>query len=140
MLILITDNAIDLSKILIDVSDNSAGAITLFVGTVRDHDSDDHVSALYYEAYKKMAEDIMTEIEREVLHKWNIIKFSATHRIGTLKVSEISVVVAVSSEHREEAFEACKYGINNIKTRVPIWKKEYSEAGDNWVTGVSLHE
>ena len=139
-MILITDNAIDLSKILIDVSDNSAGAITLFVGTVRDHDSDGHVSALYYEAYKKMAEDMMTEIEKEVLRKWNIIKFSAIHRIGTLKVSEISVAVAVSSEHRNEAFEACKYGIDNIKTRVPIWKKEYSEEGDKWVTGVSLHE
>jgi len=139
-LILITDNAIDLSKILIDVSDNSAGAITLFVGTVRDHDSDGHVSALYYDAYKKMAEDMMTEIEKEVLRKWNIIKFSAIHRIGTLKVSEISVAVAVSSEHRNEAFEACKYGIDNIKTRVPIWKKECSEAGDKWVTGVSLHE
>jgi molybdopterin synthase catalytic subunit len=139
-LILITDNAIDLSKILIDVSDNSAGAITLFVGTVRDHDSGGHVSALYYEAYKKMAEDMMTEIEKEVLSKWNIIKFSATHRIGTLKVNEISVAVAVSSEHRNEAFEACKYGIDNIKTRVPIWKKEYSDAGDKWVTGVSLHE
>lgn len=108
-MILITDNAIDLSKILIDVSDNSAGAITLFVGTVRDRDSDGHISALYYEAYKKMAEDMMTEIEKEVLRKWNIIKFSATHRIGTLKVSEISVAVAVSSEHRNEAFEACKY-------------------------------
>ena len=139
-MILITDNAIDLSKILIDVSDNSAGAITLFVGTVRDRDSDGHVSALYYEAYKKMAEDMMTEIEKEVLRKWNIIKFSAIHRIGTLKVSEISVAVAVSSEHRNEAFEACKYGIDNIKTRVPIWKKEYSEEGDKWVTGVSLHE
>ena len=139
-MILITDNAIDLSKILIDVSDNSAGAITLFVGTVRDHDSRGHVSALFYEAYKKMAEDMMTEIEKEVLDKWNIIKFSATHRIGTLKVSEISVAVAVSSEHRKEAFEACKYGIDNIKTRVPIWKKEYSETGDNWVHGVSLHE
>ena len=118
-MILITDNTIDLSKILIDVSDNSAGAITLFVGTVRDHDSGGHVSALYYEAYKKMAEDMMTEIEKEVLHKWNIIKFSATHRIGTLKVNEISVAVAVSSEHRNEAFEACKYGIDNIKTRGP---------------------
>ena len=110
---------------MIDVSDNSAGAITLFVGNVRDHDSRGHVSALFYEAYKKMAEDIMTEIEKEVLHKWNIIKFSATHRIGTLKVSEISVAVAVSSEHRKEAFEACKYGIDNIKTRVQIWKKDY---------------
>jgi molybdopterin synthase catalytic subunit len=57
-----------------------------------------------------------------------------------LKVSEISVAVAVSSEHRKEAFEACKYGIDNIKTRVPIWKKEYSGTGDNWVPGVSLHE
>lgn len=139
-MIRITDNAIDLSKILIDVSDNSAGAITLFVGTVRDHNSHGHVLALYYEAYKKMAEDIIADIEKEVLRKWNIIKFSATHRIGNLKVSEISVAVAVSSEHRNEAFEACKYGIDNIKTRVPIWKKEYSDAGENWVTGVSLHE
>ena len=139
-MILITDNAIDLNKVIIDVRNNSAGAIALFVGTVRDHDSHGNVSALYYEAYKKMAEDMMTEIENEVLHKWNVIKFFAIHRTGSLKVSEISVVVAVSSEHREEAFEACKYGINNIKTRVPIWKKEYSEAGDNWVTGVSLHE
>jgi len=139
-LIRITDNAIDLNKILIDISDNSAGAITLFVGTVRDHNSHGHVSALYYEAYKKMAEDIMAEIEKEVLRKWNIIKFSATHRIGNLKVREISVAVAVSSEHRNESFEACKYGIDNIKTRVPIWKKEYSDASENWVTGVSLHE
>ena len=139
-MILITDNAIDLSKILTDVSDNSAGAITLFVGTVRDHDSQGNVSALFYEAYKKMAEDMMTEIEKEVLSRWNIIKFSATHRIGTLKVSEISVAVAASSEHRKDTFEACKYGIDKIKTRVPIWKKEYSETGDNWVPGVSLHE
>ena len=73
---------------------------------------------------KKWLKNMMTEIEKEVLYKWNIIKFSATHRIGTLKVSEISVAVAVSSEHRKEAFEACKYGIDNIKTRVPIWKKE----------------
>ena len=139
-MILITDNTIDLNKILIDVSDNSAGAITLFVGTVRDRDSDGHISALYYEVYKKMAEDMMTEIEKEVLRKWNIIRFTATHRIGTLKVGEISVAVAVSSEHRNEAFEACKYGIDNIKSRVPIWKKEDTEAGDKWVTGVSLHE
>ena len=139
-MILITDNAIDLSKILTDVSDNSAGAITLFVGTVRDHDSQGNVSALFYEAYKKMAENMMTEIEKEVLSRWNIIKFSATHRIGNLKVSEISVAVAASSEHRKDTFEACKYGIDNIKTRVPIWKKEYSETGDNWVPGVSLHE
>ena len=140
-MILITDNAIDLSKILIDVSDNSAGAITLFVGTVRDHNPRGHVSALFYEAYKKMAENMMTEIEKEVLDKWNIIKFSATHRIGILKVSEISVAVAVSSEHRNEAFEACKYGIDNIKKRCPIWKKEKMESGDSeWVQGVMINE
>ncbi len=139
-MILITDNDIDLSKVFGAVRDNSAGAITIFVGCVRDHNSLGHVSALYYEAYREMAEEIMTEIEKEALHKWTINKFFAIHRIGNLEVSDISVAVAVSSEHRNEALEACKYGIDNIKIRVPIWKKEYSETGDSWVNGVSLHE
>jgi molybdopterin synthase catalytic subunit len=94
------------------------------------------VSGIYYEAYEKMAKNVLLEIENEVLKKWTIRKFIAIHRIGILKVNEISVAIAVATEHRQDAFDACKYTINNIKTRIPIWKKELSESGEaTWEDG-----
>lgn len=134
----ITADPINLSKILSDVKDKSAGGTVLFVGSVRDHNDTGPVSKIHYEAYQEMAEDKINEIEREVRKKWNIQRFVAIHRIGNLKVKEISVAVAASAEHRREAFEACKYGIDKIKTNVPIWKKEISESGESWVEGVPL--
>ena len=136
-MISITRDPIDLCKILVDAKDRSAGGTVLFIGSVRDHNEKGTVSEIYYEAYKEMAEDKMAEIENEVRKRWKITKFVAIHRIGNLKVGEPSVAVAVSAEHRKEAFEACKYGIDEIKTRVPIWKKELSESGTIWVEGVS---
>ena len=70
--------------------------------------------------------------------RWHVKKFMAIHRTGNLNVSDISVAVAVSSEHRTEAFEACRYGIESIKSRVPIWKKEVSELGALWTDGVLI--
>ncbi len=136
-LISITDKPIDVTKLLNDVSDQSSGASVLFTGTVRDHNEQDKVTKLHYEAYQEMAEKILQEIEIEVHKKWNINKFVAIHRTGTLKIGEVSVVVAVSSEHRKEAFEACKFGIDSIKEKAPIWKKEFSESGTEWL-GVTL--
>ena len=136
-MITITRDPIDLCKILVDAKDRSAGGTTLFIGSVRDHNEKGTVSEIYYEAYKEMAEDMLAKIESEVRKRWNIKKFVAIHRIGDLKVGDVSVAVAVSAEHRQEAFEACKYGIDEIKTRVPIWKKEVSESGVAWVEGVS---
>ena len=118
--------------------DKSIGAICIFMGNVRDHSAFGNVSRLYYEAYTVMAKDKMAEIEKEVLAKWNISKFVAIHRTGNLKVGETSVIVGVSSEHRKEAFRACKYAIDSIKSRVPIWKKEISQRGHRWVEGVPL--
>ncbi len=135
-LISITEKRIDVNKLLNDVSDQSSGASVLFTGTVRDHNKQDKVSKLHYEAYQEMAEKILQEIENEIHTKWKINKFIAIHRIGTLKVGEVSVAVAVSSEHRKEAFEACKFGIDLIKERAPIWKKEFAESGAEWLEGV----
>jgi len=135
-LISITDKPIDVNKLLNDVSDQSSGASVLFTGTVRDHNEQDKVTKLHYEAYQEMAEKILQEIEIQVHKKWKINKFVAIHRTGTLKVGEVSVAVAVSAEHRKEAFEACKFGIDSIKEKAPIWKKEFAESGTEWLEGV----
>ncbi len=135
-MISITEKPIDVDKLLDYVSDQSSGASVLFTGTVRDHNEQDKVSKLHYEAYQEMAVKILQEIENEVHAKWKINKFIAIHRTGTLKVGEVSVAVAVSSEHRKEAFEACKFGIDSIKEKAPIWKKEFAESGTEWLEGV----
>ena len=137
-MISITESPIDVFKVLMKVQDRSAGATTVFTGSIRDHNDKGTVSELYYEAYKEMAEEILAEIENEVIKRWHVKKFIAIHRTGNLKVSDISVAVAVSSEHRKEAFEACRYGIDSIKSRVPIWKKEVSELGALWTDGVLI--
>lgn len=134
----IAKRPIDISQILANCEDRSAGATVLFTGSVRDHNNKENVSGIYYEAYEEMAKNVLLEIENEVLKKWTIRKFIAIHRIGILKVNEISVAIAVATEHRQDAFEACKYTINNIKTRIPIWKKELSESGEaTWEDGIT---
>jgi len=135
-LISITEKPIDTNKLLNFVSDQSSGASVLFTGTVRDHNEEDKVSKLHYEAYQEMAEKILQEIENKIHTKWKINKFIAIHRTGTLKVGEVSVAVAVSAEHRKEAFEACKFGIDSIKEKAPIWKKEFAESKTEWLEGV----
>jgi molybdopterin synthase catalytic subunit len=85
-----------------------------------------------------MAEQKMREIENEAQTKWGIKKLVAIHRIGNIKVGESSIIIGVSSEHRHEAFEACKYIINNVKARVPIWKKEISKESQKWADGILL--
>jgi molybdopterin synthase catalytic subunit len=135
-MISISSEPIDICKILVDTMDSSAGAIALFVGSVRDH----VVSEIYYEAYNEMAEKNLAEIEDGARKTWRIKKFLAVHRTGNLRVGDVSVAVAVSAEHRKEAFEACKYAIDEIKVRVPIWKKEVSESGVYWSEGFSLQK
>jgi molybdopterin synthase catalytic subunit len=87
-----------------------------------------------------MAEEKMREIENEAQTKWAIKKLVVIHRIGNLKVGETSIIIGVSSEHRHEAFEACKYIINNVKTRVPIWKKEITDESQKWTDGILLEQ
>jgi molybdopterin synthase catalytic subunit len=132
-MIAITERPIDLNHILLQSKDDSAGATTLFLGSVRDHNEGQNVSGIHYESYKEMSQSVLLEIEKEVLEKWEIKKFIAIHRIGDLKIGDVSVAVSISTEHRKDSFEACKYTIDTIKTRVPIWKKEKTSDGQHWV-------
>ncbi len=110
------------------------GAIALFVGTVRDHsDGKEGVTHLEYEAYDGVVVGKIAEIVAEAREKWDLEKVAAIHRIGSLDVGEASVAVAVGSGHREEAFAAARYIIDELKARVPIWKKEHWPGGAEWV-------
>lgn len=137
-MISITNNHLSLQEAMCEIEDNSAGALSIFIGNVRNRGRFGNVSEIYYEAYSEMAEEKMKEIENEAQTKWAIKKLVAIHRIGNLKVGETSIIIGVSSEHRHEAFEACKYIINNVKTRVPIWKKEISKENQKWADGYLL--
>ena len=137
-LIQITNDHVSLQVVMSELDDNSAGAVSIFIGKVRNRGKFGNVSEIYYEAYREMAEEKMREIENEARKKWNIKKLAAIHRIGNLKVGETSIIIGVCSEHRHEAFEACKYIINNVKTRVPIWKKEISDEIQKWTDGILL--
>jgi molybdopterin synthase catalytic subunit len=140
-MISISEHPIDVEKLLANVREDSAGATVLFLGTVRNHNDDYAVSGIYYEAYIRMAEEAVAKIEEETVKKWNLKKFAAVHRIGNLKIGEVSVAIAVSSEHRAEAFEAGRYAIDRIKTEVPIWKKEMmSDEGGIWAQGTPMDE
>lgn len=137
-LIQITNDHVSLQVVMSELDDNSAGAVSIFIGKVRNRGKFGNVSEIYYEAYREMAEEKMREIENEARKKWNIKKLAAIHRIGNLKVGETSIIIGVCSEHRHEAFEACKYIINNVKNRVPIWKKEISDESQEWTDGILL--
>src|ERR687895_2257198 len=137
----ISEDPIDVEGLLANVKDDSAGATILFLGTIRNHNEGYDVSAIYYEVYMRMAEEAMAKIEAEAIKRWNLKKFAAIHRIGNLKIGEVSVAIAVSSEHRAEAFEAARYAIDRIKSEVPIWKKEIiSGEGGMWAKGTPLGE
>lgn len=137
-LIQITNDHVSLQVVMSELDDNSAGAVSIFIGKIRNRGKFGNVSEIYYEAYREMAEEKMREIENEARKKWNIKKLAAIHRIGNLKVGETSIIIGVCSEHRHEAFEACKYIINNVKNRVPIWKKEISDESQKWTDGILL--
>ena len=132
----ITKSEIDPSKLLESVRDRSAGGIAIFVGTVRDRNEGRAVSGLTYETYRKMAERKMLDIERAAASKFRVNRIASVHRYGTLNVGEVSVVVAVSCEHRGDAFDACRYVIDEIKRLVPLWKKEaLGDGKERWVEG-----
>jgi molybdopterin synthase catalytic subunit len=111
----------------------SIGAVVTFTGTVRDNNEGRKVVALEYEAYDEMAVAEMERIGREMAAKWGLHGIGIRHRVGKLAIGEASVIIAASSPHRREAFEACSEALDFLKARVPIWKKEYFEDGEHWV-------
>jgi MoaE-MoaD fusion protein len=126
---------IDLAALAQAVADNTAGAVVTFSGAVRDHSRGKSVTMLEYEAYAPMAEDVLAQIAGEMAQRWQLCGVAITHRVGELPVGEISIVIAVSSAHRQDAFSAAAYAIDRVKQILPVWKKEYAEDGASWVEG-----
>jgi molybdopterin synthase catalytic subunit len=131
----LTRGKISPSKAFHEVQDPAAGGTVVFTGTIRNRSEFGRVDGLEYQAYRGMAEKKMKAIAVEVAKKWPVKKVSIYHREGRLRIGEVSVVVAVSSAHRAQAFEACKYAIDRIKTGVPIWKRERVRSNKRWVEG-----
>ena len=115
------------------VSAGESGAIVTFEGTVRNHNRGRRVTHLYYDAYSPMAAREMERIRAEAMQRWPLRAMAIVHRIGRLEIGEGSVLIAVSSAHRQDAFAACQFAINTLKKTVPIWKKEYYEDGEVWI-------
>lgn len=116
------------------MQDEIAGAYVAFEGWVRNHNDGKSVNALEYSAYKVLAEKEGTRIIEEALERFDVSGAAAIHRVGLLDLGEIAVWVGVSSPHRGPAFDSCRYIIDEIKDRVPIWKRESYENGpDEWV-------
>lgn len=109
------------------------GAVVLFAGVVREYTGDKRTVFLKYDAYREMAEREMLKIAQEIESRWPDARVAIGHRIGELGIGETSVIVAVATPHRDAAFQAARYGIDTLKERVPIWKKEVWEDGESWV-------
>ncbi len=129
----VTDKPINLQELVDCVTDPEAGAIATFIGTTRNNNEGRKVIALDYEAYPEMAEKELTRLGEEARRKWQVCRMAIVHRVGPVQITEPSVMIAVSAAHREAAFAACRFAIEEIKKTVPIWKKEVYEGGEIWI-------
>ena len=109
------------------------GAVVTFLGTTRRFSEGRKVLYLEYETYRDMALKKLEEVRREIKAQWGIEDVAISHRLGRIEIEDISLVVAVASPHRKEAFQACHYAVDRVKEMVPIWKKEVFEDGYHWV-------
>ena len=130
----LTDKPIDVAAVQQAVCSPSAGAIVLFLGTTRDETGGRRTRSLEYECYPEMAREKLSELERDARAQWPLVDCAIVHRLGELAVGETSVAIAVSSAHRQPAFEAGQWLIDRIKEVVPIWKKEHwADGTSEWV-------
>ena len=129
----VTKGPIDLQELVRFVTDPEAGAIATFIGTTRNNNDGRTVIALDYDGYVQMAEKELARIGGEAEKRWQICRMAIVHRLGPVQITEASVVIAVSSGHRDAAFAACRFAIEEIKKTVPIWKKEVFEGGEVWI-------
>ncbi|SDQ88006.1 molybdenum cofactor biosynthesis protein MoaE [Virgibacillus salinus] len=129
----ITDKPIQINECIDKVVRAEAGAVNTFIGTVREFTKGKRTLYLEYQAYKEMAEKKLSQIGEEINDKWNDAETAIVHRVGHLDISDIAVVIAVSTPHRNDSFEASRYAIERIKEIVPIWKKEHWEDGTKWI-------
>lgn len=135
MLIRVTESPLDVNEAIAAVEAPAAGAVNVFLGVVRDNNIGRRVGHLVYDAYPSMAERVMRELGEEAIQTFGLVDCAILHRTGRLEVGEASLLVAVSSGHRAESFEAGHWLVNAIKKRAPVWKKEVWEDGEEWIEG-----
>lgn len=124
------------AQVLARVGADQDGASLLFVGVVRDHNDGRPVTGVHYDAYEEMAVRVLEEIVREAEESFGTDRIAVLHRIGDLTIGEVSVAIAVSTPHRAESYEASRFIIEEIKRRLPVWKKEqYTDGAMEWVEG-----
>ncbi len=139
-MISLTTETIDYMALTESVRDPHCGAVTLFLGTVRDLTGDVVTTHLDYEAYAPMAEKQLAGVEAEVRQQWPVGGVAIVHRLGRLHVNDISVAIAVSCTHRDQSFAACRYAIDRVKAIVPIWKKDNAPDGtSDWIHPTETH-
>jgi len=130
----LTDRPIEIEKLKELLRDDRAGALITFEGVVRNHNQGKSVEALSYEAYEPLARAEAQRIFAEVAERFQILKCVLVHRVGLLQISEAAVFVGVAAAHRDQAYLASRYIIDETKHRLPIWKKEhYSDSSTAWV-------
>ncbi len=129
----ISKEKIEIQSVIDKVVQRDAGAITTFIGTVRELTKGKKTLYLVYDAYESMAVKKLEQIGAEIQERWNGAEAAITHRVGRLDITDVAVVIAVSTPHRADAYEANRYAIERIKEIVPIWKKEHWEDGEEWV-------
>ena len=134
----ITDKPINSDTLIKAVESPEAGAVVTFNGVVRNNSANRTVIRMEYEAHTEMAEKLMDDLSHVIKRKFDIKAVALQHRIGTLEIGESSIMIAVSAPHRAEAFEACRYAIDTLKSTLPIWKKEFFVDGTDWVEGIPV--
>jgi molybdopterin synthase catalytic subunit/molybdopterin converting factor small subunit len=130
---LLSEEPLSLDRVVDEVRDAEAGAIATFTGTTRVHSRGRTVTHLDYEAYEGMAEQVMEEIAADLRGRYALAGIAIHHRVGRVGLGDTSVVIAVSAPHRQDALAACKDAIDELKERVPLWKKEVYEGGEEWI-------
>ena len=134
VLVKITDLPIEPEAVINLVKTVDSGAVNVFIGTVRNSTQNREVVNLEFEAYESMAIKELQKIADQIKARWPVNKIAIHHRVGKLAIGDIPVVIAVSTPHRQQGFEACQYAIDTLKMAVPIWKKEIFADGEEWVS------
>jgi molybdopterin synthase catalytic subunit len=129
----LTKEPIDISALMASAPDTESGAENIFIGRIRRTAQGEPVTGMEYEAQEILADKIIGEIISETKSRWPVREICLQHRIGFVKAGDISIFISVKSSHRDEAFQACRFLIDQIKKRVPIWKKEYYQNTSKWL-------
>ena len=134
-LIRLTREPLDREALVAAVSHQSVGGSVVFEGIVRDNARGKQIRYLEYDVYLEMAQQQIRTIVAEAQQRWGVERVAVAHRFGRLEIGEASVIIVVAAPHRGEAFDACRYIIDALKTTVPIWKKEVATNAEEWVEG-----